>query len=168
MVAAITGLPGSGKSTFAKALASRINGRHISSDAMRFKLALYGQYDENAKLAVYDLMLKDMEDALMAGDNVVLDATFYKNSIRERFKETARKFKTPFFLIKIEAAEAVIKERISKRREDSEADFQIYQLIKSEYEPITDNYITLKSDQASLDMLVGQAIDFIEYSDGTL
>jgi predicted kinase len=165
MVIAVTGLPGSGKTTFAKALAARINGKHISSDDVRFKKGHRGRYDANTKLRVYDLMMAEMEEALQAGHHVVLDATFYKEAIRRSFKDITTAYNRPFYLIKIEASEAVTKERMAKQRIDSEADFQAYLLVKSEYEPIKEEYLTLYSDRDQLADMVNQALPFIAYCD---
>jgi predicted kinase len=165
MVTAITGLPGTGKSFFAAALASRIHCKHISSDAVRFKLKHLGRYDAQAKMLVYDTMLEQMEKAIKAGENVVLDATFYKRMIRQRFKDKASVDNTPFYFINMEATELVIKERISKHRPDSEADFQDYLIVKNEYEPVTENHLTLHSDQETLSDMLDKALTFINYHD---
>jgi predicted kinase len=162
---AIFGLPGSGKTFLAKELAKRINGLHISSDIVRKELKQRGKYNEKAKFEVYRAMLDLMDAAIKKKQNVVLDATFYKENIRGLFKEKAGEHQTPLYFIEMRAAESVIKERVDKKRPDSEADFEVYLKVKSEFEPLQEDHLVLYPDQEELDKMLDKALAYTNYRD---
>lgn len=53
----ITGLPGTGKTTFAQALADKLNIPSLNSDQVRHEMGKRGQYDEASKKEVYGKLL---------------------------------------------------------------------------------------------------------------
>ncbi len=161
MIVIVFGLPGSGKSYFARALALRLNGLLISSDAVRRQMNRNGKYDDEAKTAVYLKMLSIMESGIKEHKNVVLDATFYKAGIRRLFKEKATELGEPLNLIEISAAEDTIKTRVASKRTDSEADFGAYLEVKQAFEPLTDSHLVLYSDREALDQMLAAAITYL-------
>lgn len=161
MIISVFGLPGSGKTFLASALALRLNGLHISSDKVRNDLNKRGQYDKKSKHAIYQAMLTAMAAALKSKQNVVLDATFQEDHIRKRFRETAIKLQHRLYFIEMRASEAIIKERISKKRVDSEADFGVYLKIKDEFEPMQEDHLVLYSDQETLDAMIDRILTHI-------
>ncbi|QNL51092.1 AAA family ATPase [Olivibacter sp. SDN3] len=163
MVVAVIGLPGSGKTFLAKHLAWNIDGVHVSSDRVRTALEQRGKYDEQTKLEVYQSMLGLAEAAVKDRKHVVLDATFHKAQTRALFVETATKFKVPLYFIEIQASEEVIKERIAKKRVDSEADFSIYKKIKAAFEPLKEKHLILHSDQMDSEEMVSRALNYCKY-----
>ena len=108
MIIIVFGLPGSGKSYFASLLAQKLKAAYLNSDKERKKIMTQRTYSESEKMMVYDLMLQKMKTFVQEGKSLVLDATFYKNKIREKFIYTA-KGKTPIEFIEMRAAEALIK-----------------------------------------------------------
>src|SRR5690348_13940710 len=121
MIFMIFGLPGSGKSYFASHLAKMMNAEYINSDRLRRKMLDKRIYSIEEKEMVYSEMLKQMREVIKENKDVVLDATFYKNDIRKKFI-CMDDVKT--ILIEVEAAEPLIRKRLQKLREDSEADFE--------------------------------------------
>ena len=93
MIIIVFGLPGSGKSYFASKLAKRLEAKYVSSDVVRKQLFTVRKYTGEEKTKVYDVMNKEMKEAIQQGKDIVLDATFYKGRIRNKFKETAETFK---------------------------------------------------------------------------
>ena len=85
MIIIVFGLPGSGKSYFASQLAKMLNADYINSDKIRMAMFVKRTYTINEKLAVYNEMLMQARKAEKNHTNLVLDATFYKNEIREIF-----------------------------------------------------------------------------------
>lgn len=163
----VFGLPGSGKTYFAEKLATRINGLHISSDTIRQGLQQSHKYHQQSKMEVYLEMLNLMEKAIRNKQNTVLDATFYKSAIRNLFKEKARVLNNPLYFIEIRADESTIRDRVNKKRKDSEADLEVYFKIKHVFEPLKDNHLVLHSGKGELDSMLDKALDYINYLDGT-
>jgi predicted kinase len=161
MIIVIFGLPGSGKSYFARKLAKRLNARLISSDAVRQQLRQNGKYDDQAKITVYLEMLSLMETGIKDHQSIVLDATFFKAGIRELFKEKAGELGEPVYFIEIRANEETIKTRVSKPRPDSEADFEVYLNVKREFEPLTEDHLVLYSDREPIERMLDEAMAYL-------
>ena len=164
MIAIVFGLPGSGKSYFAVKLAELINASYISSDQLRMQLYANRTYKENEKLLVYDAMLLKMKDHLLQGENVVLDATFYKNEIRQKFIKAGKKLSELVF-VEINANETLTWERLQKKRLDSEADFEVYKKVKALWEPMKDDHLILQSTNENLAEMLRQAENYIHLKD---
>jgi len=130
-----TGLPGTGKTTFARALAQRLGAAHLNTDILRAEMGLRGQYGETAKKKVYEALEQRTGQLLAEGKTVVVDGTFYLRSLRKTYQALAEEHKRPIFWFIIEAPEEVVKQRVSQKREYSEADFEVYQKIKAQWEP---------------------------------
>jgi len=162
---AIMGLPGSGKTFLAKELAKKINAVIISSDTVRIELKQTGKYDIKTKLEIYHAMLKLMDAAITQKQNVILDATFYKENIRHLFKEKAAEHQCPLYFIEMKAAESIIKERVDKKRPDSEADFEVYLKVKSEFEPLQEAHLVLYPEHEELSNMIEQALAYVNYRD---
>jgi predicted kinase len=161
MLILIAGLPGSGKTYFAKALAQKLNAKHLSSDVLRQQLELKGQYDEGIKKRVYDEMQQLTQQHISEGAVVVVDATFYKEAVRDLFIETAEKNNAPCFIIEIKAEEETIQKRLQRKREYSEADFEVYQKIKKSFEPIHQHHLVLWSDKMEIEEMVEKGVAYI-------
>lgn len=165
MIIAVTGLPGSGKSFLARHLALKIGGTKISSDQVREELKQRGKYDEESKLEVYQEMLALTRSAVHKNSHVVLDATFHKERVRKHILEAATALHVPLYFVEVKAAEVIIKERVTKRRADSDADFNVYLKIKEELEPLKEDHLTLYSDRTDLDEMIGEALRYSRYQD---
>jgi predicted kinase len=160
----VMGLPGSGKSYFAKKLASEIDAEYLGSDEIRKDLGLMGRYELAVKLSVYEEMFKRAKACHKRGKSVVLDGTFFLQQVRDLVIFLANSLSWKLSIIHIQADEDVIAKRLAKPREDSEADMDVYQKIKSEFEPIQENHLLIKSKDGFVEEDIKKAIDFI-YSD---
>lgn len=154
MLILISGLPGTGKTTLARAYATAYRVVHLNSDVLREELGLRGQYLPEDKKKVYQALLHRTREALLAGKDVIVDSTFFKSALREPFVAIAAECAVPLHWVEIKAAEQVISERVSQPRTDSEADFQVYLKIKEEYEPIAAPHLVLWSDSMPLVKMV--------------
>ncbi len=150
----VTGLPGSGKSTLAEALAKEFKAEYLNTDRIRTEIGLRGQYGPAAKEAIYIIMMQEADSCLAMNQNLVLDGTFYMHKHREAFNKLAQKWQIEPLWIEVEAEESIIKERMSKKREFSEANFEVYREIKAIWEPIVINHISLRSDHSTTKKMI--------------
>jgi predicted kinase len=162
----VMGLPGSGKSFFARHLCDALQAVYLGTDELRKQMGLMGKYQKQSKFQVYELMLKEANDYLLKGQTVVLDATFYLEEIREKVAGIAKKQGVALIPILVEAEDTVIRERLSKPREDSEADWEVHKKLKAEFEPIKGPYLSLKSDNQNLASMLAKAIQYIDLRHG--
>jgi predicted kinase len=157
----ITGLPGTGKSTLARELAAVLDARHLNTDIVRGELGMRGQYNAKAKETVYEELLKRAGELLQQNQCVIIDGTFYKQSLRNRFLRLARRLDRDIRWIELRASEEVIRQRVEKTRPDSEADFEVYKKIKAIYEPLERGHLVLWSDELTVEEMTKRAKDFL-------
>lgn len=161
MIIVVLGLPGSGKSYFAKHLADRLNAHHIKSDEVRAELQKMGTYDSRTKEMVYEAMIEKMESLYNTETPVILDATFYKKHIRKMVQKHAHKLNAELYFIRITASEDVIHKRVSRDRPDSEADYQVYLQVKEAFEPLETSYVELDSSEGNIGTMLDTAEEYL-------
>lgn len=154
MLLLVSGLPGSGKSTLARAYVARYGGVHVNSDLVRAALNLRGRYAPENKATVYRAMFERTRALLEAGQDVVVDSTFFRVSIRAPYEALARRVGARLICVEVCASEATIRRRLAVSRPDSEADFTVYETIRDQYEPWAAAHLTLESDAQPVDVLV--------------
>lgn len=161
MIIIISGLPGSGKSYFASRLSKLIHVDYINSDRIRKSMFPARSYSEKEKSSVYDEMLKLMQQYVRQNKDLILDATFYANNIRKRFTDEIKNEEDIVF-IEVAAEEAIIRERLKRERVDSEADFEVYKLIKKQWEPLQEKRLTLISLDNNIEDMLHKAVDYLK------
>ncbi|MCH7484243.1 MAG: ATP-binding protein [Chloroflexi bacterium] len=111
----LIGLPGSGKSYFARRLAKRYPAAILDSDALRGALYESPQHTapENARLFPATHVLT--RRLLDRGVPVVLDATNLKESNRKPLYRLAREANARLVTVRLRAPFAVMRERLAKR-----------------------------------------------------
>ena len=157
----VMGLPGSGKTYFAKAFSKRIGGVHINSDMIRKNRHQHPGYSKRDKAAIYQVMFNQVSQALKRGKIVVVDATFSLQKYRGPYFDFVQKNQIPVRPIVVEADEYTIAQRVQKKRPDSDADFAVYKKIKSQFEPLIREHLVLSSDKLSLERMIEQSLEFI-------
>lgn len=138
-MAVVGGLPGTGKSTLAAALAGRIDAVVISSDVVRKELAGIdpttacsapvnaGLYTASSTAHTYAEMFRRARRALATGVSVVLDASFTDPRQRDRASMIAECTHSHVVHLECRAPEDVALDRITRRRGDpSDADAGVY------------------------------------------
>src|SRR5206468_7223266 len=120
----IGGLPGTGKSTLARALADRAGFAVIRSDVVRKELAGRPPTEptptaERDKLysaewtdRTYAECLRRAEDQLFAGTRVIVDATFADDGHRQPFLSLAARLAVPAALLLCRADRATVRRRL--------------------------------------------------------
>ncbi|MBA4056434.1 MAG: hypothetical protein C0490_17090 [Marivirga sp.] len=161
MVVIICGLPGSGKSYFASQLASVIRAEYINSDKVRKDLGASGKYSLDDKLAIYREMVKMSREFLKKNKSIVVDATFYRDSMREMFQSEAKQLGSDIYFIHVHADESLVRERMTKPRADSEADYKVYLYIRDQFEEINVPHLKLESTNGNLTSMLDKAVTYI-------
>ncbi|MBN9385584.1 MAG: AAA family ATPase [Chitinophagaceae bacterium] len=162
MVVLVMGLPGSGKSYFAVRLAELTEAVYINSDRIRKELLSDLHYTDEEKLMVYDEMLRLAERSVTDRRQVVLDATFYTRSIRDKFTQALQELGETAF-IEVVADEELIRERLKRPREDSDANFEVYREIREEWEPLEDEHLVLRSTDENIDSMLDEALEYLQH-----
>ena len=161
MMIIVSGLPGSGKSYFASRLAQEINGEYLNSDIIRREMDARGQYAFDDRLNVYEEMARRAGEAVREGRTAVIDATFYRADMRDIFLTLARLLYQKVACFEIVADEDVIRERLSRPRLDSQADFSVYKLLQPQYEEIDHDHLVIKSGPDNIESMLSQAKQYI-------
>jgi predicted kinase len=164
MIVFVLGLPGSGKSYFASRLAKMINADYINSDRIRKEMFTTRTYSEQEKAAVYNAMLKKMKEAADQRKNIVIDATFHKNEIRKLFLHEI-KGKDKIFFIEVRAAEDIARQRLKESRPYSEADYEVYKLIRQQWEALNEPHLMLESTNENIDIMLQKAAAYLQWKD---
>ncbi len=127
-MALIGGLPGTGKSTLAAALADQIGWTVLRSDEIRKDLAgvahtdhadaAFGEglYDEEHTAMTYRALLHRAGALLARGESVVLDATWATDAWREAARQAAAAWSSDCVEFRCEVPEAVALRRLEARR----------------------------------------------------
>jgi adenylylsulfate kinase len=93
----LTGLPASGKSTVARALAAELAGKGIraavlESDAVRREISPQPKYDDAERDAFYAILAYLARVLVRHGVPVIVDATANRRAYRDRARETIPRF----------------------------------------------------------------------------
>jgi predicted kinase len=146
LIVVVFGLMGTGKSNRSRALAAAMGWPVIHSDAVRKRLAglkpthrvpaNFGQgiYEEAFSTRTYDEMLRQAENHLAAGRNVILDGSYKRAAERARVRRLARDRGARVIFVYCQCPPAVARERLGIRLTDPEA--------------ISDGRVELFEDQA--------------------
>ena len=161
MIIITSGLPGSGKTYFASSLAKQLGALYLGSDQLRADQNALGQYSLKDKLSIYLAMADQTAKAVENSQNVVVDATFYHHTMRNLFIELALMHHTPLYVILVEADEDLIRDRLSKPRQLSEADLGVYQSMKAQFEKMDIPHLILHSERDNITQMLPSAKDYI-------
>ena len=148
------GVSGSGKTTFARDLASRLQAVHIRSDVERKRLFGLGQliksnpelnrqmYSSKSSESTYSRLFDLAVHCLENRYPVVVDATFLHRDERARFLALGKDAGVPANILFFETPETLLLERVRKRLEKgkdaSEADCSILRQQFGEMQPLQD------------------------------
>lgn len=134
----IGGLPGTGKSTLANALAEHAGFRVLRSDVVRKELAGAGPEKCRAEIGqgiytpewtkrTYAECLRRADELLFHGERVLVDANFREENQRRMFLDSARRWGVSTAFLLCETEPELVRIRLAKRSGDaSDADWSVY------------------------------------------
>jgi hypothetical protein len=149
----VCGMPASGKSTVAGALAMKRGIQVFHSDVIRKALFRkipgnegampYGEgiYSEQATSLTYQQLLVVAKEALQQGSSVVIDATFQTRQRRLAACCLAREMSASILFVECQAPDSLIRKRLLQREtESSVSDARLFhfQAFKERFEPMDD------------------------------
>lgn len=133
----LSGLPGAGKTTFAKALAERLAFVHIESDAIRRGMAAEPTYSPQESGAVFARVEALARAALTHGEHALIDATNLTNRDRKRFLRVSKELDAGLVAVRLTAPEEVLRARLAKPREGfSQAGVPILEQMRGRPQPL--------------------------------
>jgi predicted kinase len=157
----VMGLPGSGKSYFATRLSETLKCAYISSDVVRIKKGYSSRYKVNEKFEVYSMMIALAEQELDRGGGVVVDATFYRKILRQSFSRLAARMHSEIRYIVVVAHQRLARQRLSQTRMYSEADFEVYKLLRAEFQEVDEPHLMLHSTDSNLAEMINIAVEYL-------
>jgi aminoglycoside phosphotransferase family enzyme/predicted kinase len=146
----IAGLPGTGKSSLARAMATRFRFVVIRSDEVRKDLAGRGGQDSSPAAfgegiytsewddRTYAECLRRAEALIFDGQRVLIDASFRREADRRRFLETALRWGISGCMLLCRAEPDVIRSRLAQRQGDaSDADRAISDKVAQRWDELS-------------------------------
>jgi predicted kinase len=126
----LSGLPGTGKTYFAKRLAEKIPAIILESDALRKTLFTHPDYSHRESGRLFETIHALVGRFLNRGFTVILDATNLSERHREMLYHIAEKEGARLIIAYLEAPPEVISQRLNQRRgqenSKSDADWGVY------------------------------------------
>lgn len=170
---ALSGLPGSGKSTVADALRRRVPIVVLQSDRIRKLLVPVPQYSAEESARVFAAIYSALERLLRAGIPVLVDATNLQERYRAPLVDIAARTGARFVLVWVEAAEDAIYRRLTARTtgtragyDVSDAGIDVYQMMRARVEPIRGDHVVINTDR-DITPAVETLAQMIEENDNT-
>lgn len=159
----VTGLPGTGKSVLAKELSRSLQSKpiYLSTDDIRRNIfdiaehqyAEFGKeyYTPQNRQIVYNALYTIVDILIKQNLPVIVDGTFHSEVNRKPLLEISNRYKCKFIVIKTICSEKVVKKRILDRKSSkddiSDADFNIYLEVKKRFEPISNEHLTVNTEE---------------------
>jgi predicted kinase len=158
MIVLMAGLPGTGKSTLARALASRVDGSVLSKDEIRH--AIFSPTEVEYSTAQDDFVMQIMLEAaawMLRKDPervVFLDGrTFSRRYQIDRVITAAEGLKQPWHILECVCAEKTARSHIESQAAAGEhpagnRNFELYLDVKAHFEPVVLSKTVIDTDQS--------------------
>ena len=148
---ALSGLPGTGKSHFARELTKQLPFLVLGSDRIRKLLVSKPEYTPEEHSRVFAVCHLLIEDCLAQGRRVLFDATNLTEAFRRPLHLICRRLSVPLLLVWCTASQDIVRARLTERaaglHEDdfSDAGWSIYCRLAPYEEPIEAPHFTVDS-----------------------
>jgi predicted kinase len=147
----VSGLPGTGKTYFCRHLAEYLPFVIVESDALRKQLFPTPAYSASESASLFRAIHSLIEDLLKKGTSVILDATNLEERHRERIYRIAESTNARLVLVQVEAPAELVRQRLKSRAKkaegNSDADWTIYQKMKTTAEKIKRGHFTVDTSR---------------------
>ena len=147
----VSGLPGTGKSYFCSQLTERLPFVILESDALRKTLFSPPTYIPKESSRLFQAIHLLIERLLKKGISLILDATNLSERYREHLYSIADRLDVKLILVRVEAPPEVVHERIKTRPQNSgnksDADWAVYQGMKSSVQKIRRNHYAVDTSR---------------------
>lgn len=160
------GLPGSGKSTFARKLARATDAVVLESDHLRRALFDAPTHSGDESKMLFEALYGAASRLLRDGVSVIVDATNLRERDRRRAYDVAESTGAELLVLHFQAPQPLIAERLSKRgqgedpEDRSTAGLGVYMMLADTEEPISRAHWTIDtSDRQGTDQALGRAIE---------
>jgi predicted kinase len=168
LLIAMAGLPGTGKSTLAAALAGALPAVVLDKDKLRAGLIPLErvEYTRAQDDYIFELLLKAAEYNLNRGRHVILDGrTFTRCYQVDRVDLFAQEHKVVFRIIECICPEELALKRLAADKQAgshpaADRGAELYRRLKAEAEPIEREHLQLSTDQ-DIETLVGLCLEYL-------
>ncbi len=167
----LSGLPGSGKSHFARELVRRYPLARLESDRLRKALFKKPHYTPLESRRLFNACYELLDRLLARGVPALLDATNLKEVHRRPLYRIAEKHGARLLLVQLKASPEVIHRRLEERAtganpwDQSEAGHNVYERLQEGAEPIERDHIVVDSSRdtaAEVERIVREVTDVSE------
>ncbi len=148
---ALSGLPGTGKSHFARELIKQVNFLVLESDRIRKLLVPKPIYTPEEHSRVFSVCHLLIEECLAQGRRVLFDATNLTEGFRRPLQSICHRLSVPLLLVRFTAPTDTVRLRLEGRatgrdkNDFSDADWSIYCRLAPYEEPIEGPHFTVDS-----------------------
>ena len=149
----VSGLPGTGKSSFCRDLRHRTGAVILESDSLRKLLFPRPSYSWQESRRLFDAIHAAIERLLQGGVSAILDATNLVERHREPLYEIAEIAGARLVLVEVTAPPEVVVSRLASRSGVSDADVAVYQRMRRSAEEIGREHFVVDTSQPTRPLL---------------
>ncbi len=168
LLVVFSGLPGTGKSHFARSLTARLPLVVLESDRLRRTMVAKPQYTPEEHGRVFSACHLLIEEFLSEGRRVLFDATNLTENFRQPLYDIAERTSSPLIVVRFTAPQGVVRKRLESRLaganpgDNSEAGWTVYCKMAPFEQPIPRGHLTVDSSASTswaLEQIVRQAVN---------
>lgn len=147
----LSGLPGTGKSYFARELARHLPFLVLESDRLRKALVAAPKYTPGESSRLFAACHRLTEEYLAEGQRVLFDATNLMEAHRQPLYHLADRMGVPLLVVRLTAPGGIVRRRLSARvsrlhpEDHSDADWLVYCRMLPTEEPISRKHLIVDS-----------------------
>lgn len=157
----VTGLPGCGKSYFARHLSRQIKSDYINSELIRKDLFYDPGYPKNERGVLFRKLLEMIRHAFQYGQDIVVDTILYNQRDYRFFEQNLSDYLIQTVIFEIISSEDIIEKRLMEDRPDSDTNLALYQLIRSYVKPLSTPCCKIWSGPANIQEMLDKAISYL-------